>query len=360
METFAIINKIKRGKSSVPLSISTSLSLGRFSFRYSSRELGVAIVLFGLLMLLALYATTVGKFPITFNQIIDILAGVSDSGVKERVLMNIRMPRIVTAVFSGAALGVSGAIFQSVSRNALGSPDVIGFTAGAATGALTQIILFQPSAFQISLAAIIGGLLTAMLVYLLSLKSGTVGRYRLILIGIGIGSVLSALNGLLLVKGNLDNAVTANLWLSGSLNARNWTHALPVLIGVLVLLPFVKLLSRSLMMIEMGDHLATQLGVNIERVRLQMILYAVVLAALATGATGPIAFIALAAPQLTRRLRKSSNIPIFSAAFMGAMLLISADLFTQLVPLQITLPIGRITGIVGGIYLIWLLTRTRY
>lgn len=123
--------------------------------------------------------------------------------------------------------------------------------------------------------------------------------------GIGVGAVLTALNGLLLVKGNIDDALTANLWLSGSLHARNWTHALPVMIGVLVLLPLMKWLARPLMMIGMGDEMAKQLGIRIERVRLVMMLFAVILAALATGAAGPVAFIALAAPQLAARLRRS-------------------------------------------------------
>lgn len=171
-------------------------------------------------------------------------------------------------------------------------------------------------------SAIAGGVMTAIAVYLLSVKSGTVGRYRLVLTGIGVGSVLTALNGLLLVKGSLDSAITANLWLSGSLHAREWSHVFPVMCGVLVLLPLIKSLARSLQMLEMGDEIARQLGVVVEPIRLFMILAAVTLAALATGAAGPIAFIALAAPQLAARLRQTANIPLVSAGLMGACLLL--------------------------------------
>ncbi|WP_387466528.1 FecCD family ABC transporter permease [Photorhabdus sp. RM323S] len=333
--------------------------LGKVSLVFVPRNLMVICAILLLIMVLALFSMTIGKFNITIEQIITIFWGWGSGTISEKIIMDIRLPRVLTAIFVGAALGVSGAVFQSISRNALGSPDVIGFTAGAATGAILQIVLFDNSAVQVAIAAVAGGTLTAVIVYLLSLKSGAIGGYRLILIGIGVGSVLSALNGLLLVKGNLDNAVMANLWLAGSLNARTWIHVFPVLMGVVLLVPLVLLMARKLSIIEMGDDIASQLGIRVERVRLIMIFCAVVLAALATGAAGPIAFVALAAPQLVVRLTRSRNMPVISAALMGACLLLAADLFTQLLPLQAAVPIGLMTGLIGGIYLIWLLTRSR-
>ncbi|MBG0757050.1 FecCD family ABC transporter permease [Vibrio cidicii] len=330
-----------------------------YSWRVSRREIWVGGSLLILALLFAALAMTVGKLPIRFVEVWELLSSSDPANFKARVLLEIRLPRILTALFAGAALGLSGAIFQSISRNPLGSPDIIGFTSGAATGALIQIILFSGSAIDVALSAILGGLITAALVYLLSLKAGRVGRYRLVLIGIGVGSVLSALNGLLLVKGSLDSAMSANLWLSGSLHARTWSHVWPVMGGVLLLIPVVKALARPLMMLEMGDDSARQLGVSVEAVRLFMTLAAVTLAALATGAAGPIAFIALAAPQLVRRLRRSANLPLVSAALMGACLLLGADLATQLIPIPWTLPIGRITGIIGGVYLLILLMQTK-
>ncbi|CAQ82980.1 MULTISPECIES: FecCD family ABC transporter permease [Photorhabdus] len=332
---------------------------GKMSFVFVPRNLMVICVMLLLIMVLAVFSMTIGKFNITITQIISTFLGADSGTISEKIIMDIRLPRVLTAIFVGAALGVSGAIFQSISRNALGSPDVIGFTTGAATGAIMQIVLSDNDATQVAIAAIAGGILTAIVVYLLSLKSGAIGGYRLILTGIGVGSVLTALNGLLLVKGNLDNTVMANLWLAGSLNARTWGHVFPVLTGVVLLVPLALFTVRKLNIIEMGDDIASQLGIKVERVRLIMIFCAVVLAALATGAAGPIAFVALAAPQLVVRLTCSKNIPIVSAALMGACLLLAADLFTQLLPLQAAVPIGLMTGLVGGVYLIWLLTRSR-
>lgn len=331
----------------------------RVSFAVETRP---ALVIAGLLVLsltLAVFAMTVGRIPLAPTDIIAILLGQGPGGSAEQVVLNVRLPRVITGVFVGAALGVSGAVFQSVSRNALGSPDIIGFTTGSATGALAQIVIFGGSAFIVSLSAIAGGLVTAGLVYALSFKGGTSSSYRLVLTGIGVGAVLAALNGLMLVKGDLDDAVAAHLWLAGSLNARNWLHAWPVLVGTILIVPLLGALARSLSLMEMGDDTARQLGVPIELVRLTAMVLAVLLASLATGAAGPISFVALAAPQLARRLTGSKNVPIYGAAAMGAMLLVMADLISQVMPFAIVVPIGRMTGLVGGIYLIWLLTRAK-
>ena len=333
--------------------------LGQFSLYYQPSHIIVALVLLLLVCTISTYSITLGKFNISLGQVLDAVLGIGEGGVKDRIVINIRLPKVLTGVFVGAALGISGAVFQSISRNALGSPDVIGFTTGAATGAIAQIILFDQGAIEVALAAIVGGMVTAIIVYLLAVKSGVVAGYRLILTGIGIGSILSALNGLMLVKGNLDSAIMANLWLAGSLHARTWMHVYPVLIGVVVLLPAMMLLKRDLAIIEMGDDIATPLGIRVERVRLLMMFFAVLLAAFSTAAAGPIAFIALAAPQLVSRLRQSRALSLFSSALMGSLLVLAADILIQWLPFQASVPIGRMTGIVGGIYLIWLLTRSR-
>lgn len=323
------------------------------------RSLLVTLVLLLISAGLVLVSLSIGRVDVGLWQLLQILSGAGDGDLTERVVVGIRLPRGLTAVFVGAALGVSGAVFQSVSRNALGSPDIIGFTTGAATGAIAQIVFFGQQAAGVMLAAVAGGLLTSVLVYFLAVQGRVVGSYRLVLVGIGIGSILSAVNGLLLVKGSLDNAVTANLWLAGSLSARNWGHLLPVLAGCLVLIPMTLLFARQLHLMEMGDDLAAQLGIRVERIRLLMVIFAVLLAALATGAAGPIAFIALAAPQLVRRLLPAGSLPVMAAAAMGACLLVFADVLTQMLPVEAALPIGRMTGVVGGLYLLWLLSRTR-
>ncbi|WP_163577312.1 FecCD family ABC transporter permease [Halomonas faecis] len=332
---------------------------GGWSLLYSPRALVVGTVLAMLMVVTAALVLTLGKMDIGPGHVLAVLLGKGDGGLHDHIILNIRLPRVLTALFVGVALGISGAVFQSVSRNALGSPDVIGFTTGAATGALAQIILSGPDPLCIAMAAVVGGVLTAVAVYALARQGGVVGSYRLILTGIGVGAVLTALNGLMLVRGDLDDAVMANLWLAGSLHARTWDHVWPVMIGTALLVPVVLAGASALRMIEMGDDIASQLGIRVERVRLTMIFAAVVLAALAVGAAGPIAFVALAAPQLAARLCRGTGLPVLSAGLMGSVLLLAADLLTQSLPLAVSVPIGRMTGIVGGIYLIWLLTRSR-
>lgn len=339
-----------------PLITGQAVRRGNRSLIVHPRRIVITVVLLVLAIALGLYAMTVGTLPISVGDVIGALTG-SNTDTSAHIVQNVRLPRVISGVFAGAALGASGAVFQSVARNALGSPEIIGFTTGSATGALVQIIVFNGSPEMVALSAVIGGVLTAAIVYLLSRMDGTTGGYRLILTGIGVGATLNAVNGLLLVKGDLDRSISANFWLAGSLNARTWLHALPVLIGVLVLIPMLILLTRGLSIIEMGDDLSAQLGVRVERVRLGAIFIAVLLAALATAAVGPIAFVALAAPQIVVRLTHSTAVPVVGAAAMGAFILIAADLITQLLPISFVVPIGRMTGVIGGVYLIWLLTR---
>ncbi|MBG2875422.1 iron chelate uptake ABC transporter family permease subunit [Proteus alimentorum] len=331
--------------------------LGTWSWIFSLKDIIIAFILFFLMISLAFFALTTGKFPIEFSTLLDIVVGQSEGGIKEKIVMDIRLPRLLTAMGVGAALGISGAIFQSISRNVLGSPDVIGFTTGAATGALLQIIIFNGTVVDIAISTLIGGMATALIVYLLSLKNGVMSGYTMILIGIGIGAILHAFNGLLLVKGNIDNAIMANLWLAGSLNARTWQHVYPTFIGLLILVPLIIFYAKSLTLMEMGDDMAQQLGVHVGRVRWIMIFSAVLLASLATASAGPIAFVALAAPQLVIRLSHSGKLPIVGSALMGSLLLLSADVLSQSLPINITMPVGLMTGVIGGLYLLWLLTR---
>ena len=336
---------------------------GAYSLRVLPRTIAVTGLLLVMTLLLAVVAMTVGSLGISFSDVAHHIlpTGPVDLDGAHRdghVVRNIRLPRVITAMSAGAGLAVSGAVFQSISRNALGSPDVIGFTTGAATGAIIQIVLFEGGPLHIAAGAVGGGVLTAGVVYLLSRKAGVSGGYRLVLVGIGVGAVLAAINGLLLVLGDLDNAVAANLWLSGSLDARNWGHALAVTAGVGLLVPVVLVFARHASLMELGDDAASALGIPVERVRIILMLAAVMLAGVATGASGPIAFVALAAPQLATRLTRSPTLPVISAAAMGACLLVAADILTQTLPIAASIPIGRMTGIIGGIYLIWLLTRS--
>jgi len=335
------------------------LRLGRATLLVRPRTLVVTTVLALVALCAGAIAMTVGSLPVPLYAVPSAVLGVADDATTVRAVQGVRLPRVLAAIGAGAALGVSGSVFQSLARNALGSPDVIGFTTGAATGALVQIVLFGAQPTQVALGTIVGGVVTVVIVMLLARRGGGIAGRQLILVGIGVGAMAAAVNGLLLVRGTLDASSQANLWLSGSLDARQWSHALPVLIGVGVVIPILLVLSRRAGLMELGDDIAQQLGVRVERTRLVLVGCAVVLAALATAAVGPIAFVALAAPQLVRRLLRTDAPPVVGAAAMGAALLVVADLVTQVLPVTFAVPVGRMTGVVGGLYLLWLLVPGR-
>ncbi|HEV2505051.1 MAG TPA: iron chelate uptake ABC transporter family permease subunit [Mesorhizobium sp.] len=316
-----------------------------------------ALALTGLALGVLLLGT--GTLHFSPSEVIDSLLGAGSNPTAERIVLRVRLPRLATAMLVGASLGMAGAIFQSLSRNALGSPDIIGFTTGAATGAILQIVLFDAGPLGVSLAAFASCIATAVAVLLLSMKHGTTGGYRLVLVGVGIGAILSGINTLLLVKGGLDQAAAAQLWLAGSLNTRTWAHVIPAAIGFAAIVPIVVLNARQTTLLEMGDDIASQLGVVPERTRLTMLMAAVGLTAIATAAAGPIAFVALAGPQLARRLTSSPGLPLLSGALMGAVLLLLADLVSQRAPFHVNMPVGLTTGMLGGLYLLWLLMRKR-
>lgn len=335
-----------------------SFSVVRFGLHSLVWRPRSVLIGFGLAMLatvLAIMLLGTGSLRLGPAEILHALVGTSENPAAQRILLGVRLPRVLTAAIVGASLGMAGSIFQSISRNALGSPDILGFTTGAATGAIVQIMLFNAGPFETAASAVAAGLAVAALVYGLAVKRHSTGGYRLVLVGIGVGAVLSGVNTVLLVMGDLDQAMSAQLWLGGSLNTRTWSHVGPAALGFAIMLPFAILHGRRLNIIEMGDETAGQLGVHVERARFAMVMVGVALTAIATAAAGPIAFIALVAPQLARRLTHAPRVPLISGALMGAALLLGADLMAQRLPLNLNLPIGLMTGLVGGLYLLWML-----
>lgn len=333
--------------------------LGQVSVRWRPRVAVFCGLLIAVLAVLTVLLLSSGSLSLGLADVFATLVGQGDDATAERIILRVRLPRVLTAIIVGGALGMSGAIFQSISRNALGSPDIIGFTTGAATGAIVQIMLLDAGPIETSAAAVLSGVLTAVAVFLLARKGRSTDGYRLVLIGIGVGATLSGINTILLVSGDLDQAASAQLWLAGSLNTRTWSHVVPATIGFILVLPLAIAHARGLNLLEMGDDTARQLGVDAERTRLLMMMAAVGLTSVATAAAGPIAFIALAAPQLARRLSGSPDVPVMSGALTGMVLLLGADLTSQHFPINVHMPIGLTTGLLGGAYLLWLLVRRK-
>jgi iron-siderophore transport system permease protein len=312
---------------------------------------GLAAAILALLVL----SIGTGEFSIPPDEVVRTLLG-EGSRSTTFVIETLRLPRALTALLVGGSLGVAGALFQSISRNPLGSPDFIGFTYGAAAGAVLQILVFDGGPMAVAGGALVGGLLTGIAMYLLAFKRGVQG-HRLVLVGVGLSAMLIALIEYLLTRARVDDALAAAVWVTGSLNGRGWEHVRPLAAAVAVLLPLLVLLSGHLRMIEMGDEAATALGVPVERSRLALILIGVATAAVATAAAGPIVFVALAAPQLARRLTRAVGPGLVAAGLMGAALLLASDLAVQRLFPSSQLPVGVATGVIGGVYLMWLLAR---
>jgi iron complex transport system permease protein len=331
------------------------LSAGRFSVRVDRRAAAVSLALGVVVALAIAVSVSLGDFPIPVSDVVPAILGFG-SADSEFIVRTLRLPRALTGALVGGAFGLSGAIFQSLARNALASPDIIGITSGASAAAVAIIVWVGGSATLVATGALGGALLTAGLIYLLAYKRGVAG-YRLVLVGIGVAAVLAAVTEYLLTRAEIFQAQRATVWLTGSLNGRGWDHVQIVAAVLVVVLPVTVGLGRQLRLLELGDDTAKGLGVRVEAARGALIAAAVVLVAVATAAAGPIAFVALVAPQIARRLVRSAGATIVPSALTGAALVLVADLVARRAFSPTELPVGVVTGIVGAPYLLWLLAR---
>lgn len=332
-----------------------TVRLGAISARIERRTLALCLGLLAAILLAALLALSLGDYQLSPAEVLDALLG-RGSEQAAIVVTTWRLPRVLIALVIGAALAASGAIFQNLTRNPLGSPDVIGFGIGSYTGALLSIILIGGGYLGTAIGSFIGGIVTALLVYLLAFRRGVQG-FRLIIVGIGVSAMLSAVNTWLMLTAQLEVAMTAAIWGTGSLNGLGFDQLLPVSLITAVLLIAAMLCEPRMRMLALGDDAASALGASSRRFGLGLLLLGVALTAVATSAAGPISFIALAAPQIAKRLSRSSSITVLPSALLGALLLLVADIAAQHLFPSIQLPVGVLTVIIGGGYFIWLLLR---
>lgn len=304
-------------------------------------------------VVLALVGLRYGDDPMGLDEVLAAILGGPDEGYPWMVVTQWRAPRVFGAIAFGAALGTAGALFQTITRNPLGSPDIIGFTTGAYTGALISLTVVGTAFLSTAAGALLGGLATGVIVYLLAYRGGLNG-FRLIIVGIGVTAMLSALNTWLLLRAQTEVAMAASIWAAGSINLVSWDDARPVLIALAVLAPVVWLAVPSLRQLELGDDAARAHGVAVEPVRLTVLGIGVALTAAVTAAAGPIAFIALVAPQVAHRLTRGGGLPMLASALTGGALLLLADLAAQFV-VPTPVPVGTVTVVIGGAYLIALL-----
>jgi len=335
---------------------------GGFSGVWRPRLVAVTLVGVGLLVLVAAANIGRGDFPISVGDVLGSLVGGGDRA-QRFIVLQLRLPRTLTGLLVGAALGMAGAITQAITRNPLASPDLLGVTGAAGTAAVAVIAFGGGSGVVVGalaevglpLAALLGGLLAAVLVYGLAYRRGVVSD-RLVLVGVGVNAVAVAITSWLLVVANINQATQATVWLTGSLNGRDWAHVVPVAVALALLVPAGLRLSFGLGALALGDDTASALGVRVNRYRVALGLVALTLAAVATASAGPIGFVALVMPRICQRLVGGSTPPLVTSAVYGALLTVAADLIAR-TALPAELPVGVVTAVLGAPYLLYLLGR---
>ncbi|WP_084125668.1 iron chelate uptake ABC transporter family permease subunit [Demequina sp. NBRC 110054] len=333
------------------------LRLGPLGISTHRRTFVVGLALTGVLFGLLIIALTAGKADISILDGLKASIGISVGSPGDFIVGQVRAPRAFTAILVGAMLGLSGAILQSLTRNPLASPDFIGISMGAGTGAVLTIWLIGASSLWVTAAgAVVGALTVSALILALSWRRGIV-PLRLILAGIAMGFVANATTQYLLTRMDVHDAGNALGWLVGSVTGRTWTHVAVAGAVLAVLLPIVLWHARALRTLEMGDDTAKALGIHVGRSRAVLAVCSVLLAAGAVAVTGPIGFIALVAPALALRLTRNAGVTLIPSALMGAVLLLAADQVAQQMPDTLQLPVGIFTAAVGAPYLLWLVAR---
>lgn len=267
----------------------------------------------------------------------------------------IRLPRMLAGLFSGFAFGIAGYTFQTMLRNPLANPNVIGITSGSSAAAVFCITVLHASGAVVSAASVAAGLATVMVMYVLSRgKSFSIGR--LILIGIGIQAMLDAIVSYLILVSAQQDIPAALRWLGGSLNGSQMHELPPLVIAVLICAPILIVLGKHLSLLELGEQSATSLGLNTDQTRIMLIVSSVFVIAFATATTGPIAFVSFLAGPIANRLVGMGYSNIIPAGLVGANLVLAADLIGQFA-FETRFPVGIITGMLGAPYLIYLLIR---
>ena len=329
---------------------------GRPLLTVDARAVTVSVILWSATTLLACYAVTSGSAQIPLTDAVRALLGQADA-YTSMVVVEWRAPRILMAMLLGACLGVSGSIFQNLTDNPLGSPDVIGFQTGSFTGALVVMLILRGGAGDTVAGALVGGLLTALVVFLLSVQRGSVHGVRLIIVGIGVSAMLASVNVWIQLSATVEDAIMAGLWGAGNLSGVTWPTFLLTLLASSVFLLGAALLARPLKLLRIGAPFATALGQRVRAVQVSGIVVGVGLTAVATATVGPISFVALAAPQIARRLVPSDGLALGVTTAVGSFLLLLADVIAQRLHPESPLPVGIVTVSIGGLYFLWLLMK---
>ena len=311
--------------------------------------LGVAV-----LVVLAV-SLMIGNTLYGLDEVVRVILGQRVPGASFTV-GELRLPRASMGVLAGFAFGLAGASFQTMLRNPLASPDILGITWGASAAAVFGIVILGVGDTAVSFLALVGAIGTALAIYLFANRRGFAGA-RLILIGIGVAALMQSAVSYVLSRASNWELSTAMQWLAGSLNGATWDAVRPLATASVALIPLVLLSSRGLAALRLGDDTAASLGVRVTATRILLIVAAVALLAFATAASGPIAFVAFMAGPIAARIVGTGGSLLVPAGLIGALLVLSADLAGQFA-FGARYPVGVVTGALGAPFLIYLLART--
>ncbi len=302
-------------------------------------------------------SNALGEFSIPPLDVVETLAGAGDRATNF-IVLDLRLPRALTGLLTGAALGIAGAVFQDVTRNPLAAPDIVGVSGGASLAAVALVVFGSGSAVSVPFAALAGALVAGTALYVFAWRRGVHG-HRIVLIGIGVAVFAQAGITYVLAKGRIFEVAQAYVWLVGSLNGRGWAQVWPLLGTLVLLAPVLYALGRRADVLALGADVARGLGLGVERTRLLMLALAVGLTGIAVAAAGPIAFVAFVAPHISRRLGRASTSQglLALSAATGAALVLVADMAGRLAFSPHEIPVGIVTSILAAPYFLYLLRR---
>ncbi|CAN7278083.1 iron ABC transporter permease [Paenibacillus sp. LjRoot153] len=336
------------------------LRQGRISFLVEKKALKISLLLFVVCIVIAIVSTGMGEMYISPINVVKSVIGIGADDYT-MVVQKLRLPRIIISMLVGAALAAAGAIMQGIIRNPLASPDMMGVTGGASVAAVTFLTYFNGmiSIRWLPVSAMLGAAVVSVILYMLAWKKG-VTPIRLILVGIGMSSLMSAGTTMMIVFSPKNDPGTAYLWLTGSVYAANWENVMTVLPWTVILIPLAFLLARHVNIGQLGDDVAASAGSAVEVNRLLLLLISVALAGSAVSVAGAIGFIGLIAPHMARKWVGSSFdslLPV--SALLGGAIVMLADLAGRTFFLPLDVPVGVFTAAVGAPFFIYLLYTKR-
>lgn len=331
------------------------------SFRVHQRVPLVLLILGLMTVAIVILSLGQGEYPISPIDVIKTIVAIDHNSDHAFIIYTLRLPRALVAFLVGVGLAASGTILQALTRNPLAAPDIIGINAGASLVAVGLIVVFPTAPlFILPIAAFAGALVAAILIYLLAWNRGS-SPVRLILVGVGVAAVGGAVTSAMLTFGKINSVSQALIWMTGSVYGRSWEHLLPLLPWLVIFVPLALLLSRQLNVLHLGDEVARGLGSRVEWQRCLLLITSVALAGASVATAGTIGFVGLMAPHLARQLVGTAYEGLLpTAALMGGMIVVLADLLGRSLFAPTELPCGLMTAIVGAPYFLYLLYQNRH